>query len=85
MSKSAREMFEELGYYYRYIKGDCSEDVIQYQDFGKTVLRKEDLSKYIIQFNLMSKCIVTTDLTFINIELLQAINQQCKELGWLDE
>ena len=85
INKSAREMFEELGYFYRYIKGDCSEDVIQYQDFGRTVLRKEDLSKYIIQFNLMSKCIVTTDLTFINIELLQAINQQCKELGWLDE
>lgn len=85
MNKSAKEMFEELGYYYRYIKGDCSEDVIQYQDFGRTVLRKEDLSKYIIQFNLMSKCIVTTDLTFINIELLQAINQQCKELGWLDD
>lgn len=85
MNKSAREMFEDLGYYYRYIKGDCSEDVIQYQDFGKTVLRKEDLAKYIIQFNLVSKCIVTTDLTFINIELLQAINQQCKELGWFNE
>ena len=85
VNKSAREMFEELGYYYRYIKGDCVEDVIQYQDFGKTVLRKEDSAKYIIQFNLVSKCIVTTDLTFISIELLQAINQMCKELGWLDE
>lgn len=85
MSKSAREMFEELGYYYRYIKGDCSEDVIQYQDFGRTVLRKEDLVKYIIQFNLVSKCIVATNLTFINMKLLQAINQQVKELGWLDD
>lgn len=85
MNKSAREMFEKLGYYYRYIKGDCSEDVIQYQDFGKTVLLKGDSAKYIIQFNLVSKCIVATNLTFINMKLLQAINQQCRELGWLDE
>ena len=85
MNKSAREMFEELGYVYKYIKGNCSEDVIQYQDFGRTVLRKEDLAKYIIQFNLVSKCIVITDLTFINMKFLLAINQQCKELGWFNE
>lgn len=84
MNKGAKEMFEELGYYYRYVKGDCCEDVIQYQDFGKTVLRKENLAKHIIQFNLVSKCIAT-DLTFINMKLLQAMNQQCKELGWFNE
>ena len=63
MNKSAREMFEDLGYYYRYIKGDCSEDVIQYQDFGKTVLRKEDLAKYNVTNYLTDNSQLENDLS----------------------
>ena len=74
-----------MGYSYEYVKGDCVEDVIRYKNLRKTILSKEDVSSYDIQFNLLSKCVVLNNFVFMNMVLLQAINQQCKELGWLDE
>ena len=88
MNKSAKERFEKLGWSYRYIKGNCSEDTIQCKDMTRTMLLtpQEDLSHMSpnIQFNLLSKLIVINDIRFINMELIKAINQQCKELEWLD-
>ena len=87
MSKSAKEMFEKMGWSYKYVKGDCSEDTIQCKDLTRTMILTCPNHKLLpdIQFNTISKCIVINDLTFINLDILQAINQQIKELGWLDE
>lgn len=84
MNKSAKEMFNKLGWSHKYIKGDCSEDTIQCKDMTKTMfLDCQNLPN--IQFNLISKRIVINDLRFMSLDILQAINQQCKELGWLDD
>ena len=85
---SAKEMFEKMGWSYEYVKEDCSEDTIQCRDLTRTMLlvspNYETLPN--IQFNLISKCIVITNLRFrfINLDILKAINKQVKELGWLD-
>lgn len=81
MNKSAKEMFEELGYEYDYIQNKNNEDTITYH--------KDNLH---IQFNLISKLIVFQNDTsyiyyaiatfFINKDLLKAINKQVEELGW---
>ena len=82
---SAKEMFQKMGWTYEFVKGDCSEDTIQYKDLTRTIIMPQDLMKWNIQFNLISKLVVIQNITFINLELLQAINQQCKELGWINE
>ena len=76
MNKSAREMFEELGY----LKD-------KEPRFGALV----SYTKYCVdgccRLNDLVFCqnSFSTDETFISLGLLKAINQQCKELGWLDE
>lgn len=86
---SAKEMFEKLGWSYDYVKGDCCEDTIQCKDLNRTLLatRPTELKNLQpdIQFNLMSKFIAINNSIFINIDLLNAINKQIEELGWLDE
>ena len=77
--KSAKEMFEELGYEYDYIQNDNNEDTITYH--------KDNLH---IQFNLVGKKVVVQNdssyqfyghtVFFINQELLQGINKQVEEL-----
>ena len=79
--KSAKEMFEQLGYEYDYIQNENSEDTITYH--------KDNLH---IQFNLISKQVVVQNdssyefyghaVFFINQDLLQAINKQVEELQW---
>lgn len=69
MNKSAKEMFEKLDLYY----SNNGYQICYYNDF-------ED--KYIWFFTETQ----TVEIDFdININYLQAIIQQCKELGWLDE
>lgn len=86
---SAKEMFEELGWSYDYVKGDCWEDTIQCKDLNKSLLatRPTELKTLQpdIQFNLMSKFIAINNSIFINIDILKAINKQAEELGWLDD
>lgn len=82
--KTAKEMFEELRFEYDYIQNKNSENTITYH--------KDNLH---VQFNLISKLVVLTndtskmfynrELFMINTDLLQAINKQIEELGWLDE
>jgi hypothetical protein len=69
---SAKEMFEALGY--RYMKTLSDEKHIWYRN---------SRTKSEIVFNLTFKSI-SNDYA-IQLDELKAINQQCKELGWLDE
>ena len=70
MNKSAREMFEELGYEF------INHKAIIYRG-------KHETGRLIrIAFFDNKKILITES---IGLEELQAINQQCKELGWLDE
>lgn len=82
---SAKEMFKELGYEYKYIdnKSINCEDVILYN-------HKE--LELVIQFNLFSKTVVYQTKNnmkeydkiaiFMTKEFIKAINKQCEELGW---
>lgn len=70
MNKSTREMFEELGYEY---------EPYHYSMTALIVYRKD--LEY-IYFDADKKIDIRG---FVDMKLLQAINQQCKELGWLDE
>lgn len=70
MNKSAREMFEELGY-----------ELINHHNI--VYKGKHDTGRIIhIAFFDDKKILITQS---IGIKELQAINQQLKELRWLDE
>lgn len=70
MNKSAKEMFEELGF-----KKICDDNYeISYHN--------EQNDYYIYFYKYSQKIEVLHDITK---EELLAINQQCKELGWLDD
>lgn len=71
---NAKEMFEKLGYYPSYDYNNPKNDFAFYE---------ADSPKMIV-FNLKNKDIEVYDGN-ITIEDLQAINQQVRELGWLDE
>lgn len=88
MNKTAKELFEELHYTYGYINNKINncEDVIIY---------KNTYLDAIVQFNLLSKCIVyqvdnkwkdyDRIAMFITKELIIAINKQMEDLGWNNE
>ena len=73
---NAREMFEELGYQ----RNEESEKIIYLIETKGSFYYQE------IIFNLLKKIIVI-DGNFIEVaienNLLKAINEQAKELGWL--
>lgn len=75
--KSARELFEELGY-----------DLVR-ED--KEYLKYQKHQGYTIEFDLLEQTFYAYDdymqysCIDINIKELQAINQMVNELGWLDE
>lgn len=73
--KTAREMFEELGYK-------------EVEDSFLTIRFRKPKGKEIIFFHnyeavLKESSIAKNEL--ITMEELQVINQMCKELGWLNE
>ena len=76
MQKTAKEMFEELGY----------------EIFGsnaKYICYRNIKNAWFIEFDLDKKCILTnkpnTIFNLINLGELQAINKQVEELGWNNE
>lgn len=73
---NAKEMFEELGY-----RRSTDIDVIKYSK------KLDDTFCWIeVMFDLLEKEIVLDDsyeAYIITCALLNAINQQCKELGWI--
>lgn len=80
MNKSAREMFDKLNYF------QSSEDFEEELVYN---LKSDDIENYrYILFHKNFKYIEVDDWTNnfqLSVEELQAINQQVKELGWLDE
>lgn len=82
--KSAKEMFEELGYKvleedkYWLVYGKDKVDMIDLEfTYSKRVIGK----KY-IRFGKPYKSIKIENIDILNIEELQAINKQVEELGW---
>lgn len=82
MNKSAREMFEELGFYLDietndeqivYAKNRISNDTFGFIG-AKTITFDKDMES-----------IYLDGIEDISMSLFYAINEQIKELGWLDE
>ena len=80
--KTAKELFEELGYERRF----CDEDIISYEN------KKDWRYDKNIDFYLEDKIIRCFQITVggrfelsMTPQELQAINKQVEELGWLDE
>ena len=76
--KSARELFEELGYTYQESYFEEKLDEINYSKSGDYVPQ--------ILFNLNGKCVKVyrkgNKASWFDVNVLQAINQQVNELGW---
>ena len=70
--KSAKEMFEELGYIEQFYKNS---DIYKNKNDGSRIA----FDSY------QGGAIDVVELNFISLDLLRAINKRCKELGWLDE
>lgn len=74
MNKSAKEMFEELGYkrehHIAYIK--YTKDTALIDDCTDFVFFEQETEEIEVRFN-------------IDMPLLKAINKQIEELGWNDE
>jgi hypothetical protein len=75
--KTAKEMFEELGY-----------ELFEEKDSRYITYVYHD--RYIIQFDLIMQNFYAyednMDMQYIGVDMkmLQAINKQCEEMGWLD-
>lgn len=76
MNKSAKEMFEQLGY--KQIRN--SEEFIEYEKNGRNI-------SFELETHTFAGVHVWLDYQAILIDMkeLQAINKQVEELGWLDE
>ena len=76
--KSARELFEELGYTYQESYFEEKLDEINYSKSGDYVPQ--------IIFNLNYKCVKVhrkgNKASWFDVKILQAIIQQINELGW---
>lgn len=69
---TAQEMFEELGFKYKSYRSDFAYE------------NDMDNKRRFIYFNL-STYMYCTNVYHVEIKFQKAINQQLKELGWLDE
>lgn len=80
MNKTAREMFEALGY-----------AMIENNDDGIAYAKGDSRIIFYKIDNLKSVSAINLDVMFgdlehcITMDELKAINKQCEELGWLDE
>ncbi len=80
--KSAREMFEELGYKLKYKNRYEIEYIKPYED--NNYVPKEFACFYRIKINVVWKTISKVG-SYISFSEHKAINKQLEELGWLDE
>lgn len=83
MNKTAKEMFESIGY----IPFFTTDRIIAYQSIPN-IENEEDI--IFVFFYLKTKRIKTCyniqiDDVMVDIPLLKAIDQQVRELGWVDE
>lgn len=84
MSK-ADEMFKKLGFKVNK-KPDCQEYLLFYVRENK--LGEDEPYEYIVFHKDKTITPICNDRKYViglEIELLQAINEKCKELGWVDE
>lgn len=79
---TAKEMFDYEDWYLD-IETDDEQIIYSYDILDNNTLGYVD-SRNIIFYKNQS-VIEFVGVGIITFELLQAINQQCKELGWLDE
>lgn len=77
---SAKEMFEELGYEQE-ISENYFDRFIRYKKNAKRIVFRND--KKIIPYEDYGD--MGEDGTLLDMNELKAINQQCKELGWINE
>ena len=85
---SAKEMFEKLGY--ELVKDTKSQNIMNWEIIYET---KKDYMNRKAHFRFDEDSLYAQLFEndkkiggcYIGKEQLQAINQQCKELGWLDE
>ena len=94
---SAKEMFEKLGYEYNYDDGFIEYEKQEKCEYSNKIhCRKISFDKSIVQQDMSihewyrdletNKYISNEyDMSTFTRDELQAINQQVKELGWLDE
>ena len=76
---SAKEMFEELGYE-QFKKGET----ITYSNIDLDFDIKFADDGFVEMYDFTIPKPIDDDVTVLTIEELKAINQQCKELGWID-
>lgn len=88
MSKSAKEMFEELGYHY----DKTSKQIVIFETWynGFSELHHQELMRFKNIDSKWWKLIPKRELVLnfnkeIDINLFKAINKQIEELWWLDE
>ena len=85
---TAKEMFEALGYILIFWNSNFKEakeyQFVYESDNDRSIeFRKDKFGNCLyIRFD---KLLGTIDNTKLSFDELKAINQQCKELGWLDE
>lgn len=81
---SAEEMFKNKGF--RKLKCYKEEHLFKYKKIIYDDVFKWTIEVYFIEGEKVSVCDDRGLFgALIDIELLKAINQQCKELGWLDD
>ena len=74
---SAKQMFEKLGYTYKYLNN--SHRIEYFLD------KDEEFSRVFTKIVFYKRIKKIETNGYLSLEELQAINQQVKELGWLDE
>ena len=72
---TAQEMFKKLGYE----KIECNKLI----NWSKDNVQKDKITFYLEDKEFICEYYVHDNV--IDMPLLKAINQQCKDLGWLDE
>ena len=100
MMKTAKEMFEELGYEYtnddgftEYLKGTPSPNKLITEEvkFKKISFDRWGQKMSVHEYRITADCVkllpnaTNMCLNILDVYELRAIHQQLKELGWLDE
>ena len=78
---TAREMFEAIGF----VPFFKTKDLIIYENFPDNKKERIDVIFYLKNKKIRAYYVENDEDVFMDMTLLKAINQQCKELGWLDD
>lgn len=62
-----------------------TKDLIIYENFPDNKKERIDVIFYLKNKKIRAYYVENDEDVFIDMTLLKAINQQCKELGWLDD